>query len=91
MISSTDISVAYTTDGSKVSFPFTFAAIDADDITVSLDGTASLSGWTATLNADPDTGGTVTFTTAPTENQTLVISRVTQRGLVSFPPPAFAP
>lgn len=86
MISSTTRSISYTTDGTSTVFPFTFAAADKDHITATLAG-STVTGFSVLLNTDPSTGGTVTFTSAPTANQTLVIKRTTPATqLVDFVP-----
>ncbi len=76
MISTTSRAISYTTDGVQTVFSFPYAIIHADHLSVTLDGSAA-SGYTTVLNTDPDTGCVVTFTSAPTGNQTLALKRTT--------------
>jgi hypothetical protein len=77
MISTTESAISYTTNGSQTAFDFPYALIATSHLALYLDGTLTTSGFGIALNADPDTGAVVTFTTAPTTGQTLEIVRTT--------------
>lgn len=73
-VSTSQVRVAYTTDGSTVAFAIPFAFYLAADIAVWLGDTKQTSGFTISggmdSSGDPQTG-TCTFSTAPTSGQTL--------------------
>lgn len=66
-ISSTVVTAwEYTGDGATKPFPFTTKIFASSDLGVYLDGAVQASGYTIT-GVGEDAGGTVTFTTAPTD------------------------
>lgn len=76
MISTTARAISYTADGVQTVYSFPYAIISTDHLTVSVAG-AVVTGYTAALNTNPDTGLVVTFTSAPTANATVLLSRGT--------------
>lgn len=74
-------SVSYLGDGGTVTFPFTFACLDASHITVALDGVDQSTGFSVVVNADQSAnpGGSVTFDTAPPGSVVIDIVRATDR------------
>lgn len=65
---------SYTTDGITSAYGFNFAATETGQIQVYLNGVLQNSGFTVALSL-VTVGGTVTFTTAPTIGQTLLLYR----------------
>lgn len=64
----------YTANGSQTAFPFTFTAVSASEVAVSVNGVAVVSGFTVAITASPGNGGTVTFTVAPTAGAVVLLS-----------------
>ena len=84
-VSSTNTRNSYSGDGSTTVFAYTFKIFDEADISVILrasDGTETVQTLTTnyTLSGVGNTGGgNVTFVTAPTATQTVVLLRETAR------------
>ena len=76
MISTTARALSYTADGTQTVYSFPYAIISTDHLTVKVAG-AVVTNYTAALNTDPDTGLVVTFTSAPTANATVLLTRDT--------------
>ncbi|WP_440864515.1 phage tail fiber domain-containing protein [Symbiopectobacterium purcellii] len=65
----------YTANGITTVFPYEFYLINADDLTVSLDGEAVSTGFTVTGIGNVN-GGEVTFLTPPANDVTVMLDRV---------------
>lgn len=65
---------SFTTSGVTTVFPFAFMLLDADDLSVTLDGAVVSSGFSVSGIGAP-AGGSVVFTTAPSAGQLLVLRR----------------
>lgn len=65
----------YTANGVTTVFPYEFYLINADDLTVSLDGEAVSTGFTVTGIGNVN-GGEVTFLTPPANDVTVMLERV---------------
>ena len=76
MISTTERAISYTADGVQTVFSFPYAIVEEEHLSISVDGT-DVTNFTVALNTDKNTGCVATFTTAPTENAEVVLSRTT--------------
>lgn len=67
--------ISYVTNGVTTTFAFDFTVLDRGDLTITLNNIPVTSGITVNGIGDPG-GGNITFASAPTSGQTLVIARI---------------
>lgn len=76
MISTQTREISYLTDGTTVDFAVPFPVISGDHITCKLDG-STVTNYIYVSETDPDLGGSIQFSSAPSAGLTLLIYRTT--------------